>query len=61
MSIAGQKQQYLMYINGTWVRSESEEWINVINPATNEVVGVVPKGGKMSLANYRLEMDLRKE
>lgn len=37
---------YKMYIDGQWVESNSEEYIDVINPATNEVIGVVPKGGK---------------
>ncbi|MEC1717294.1 NAD-dependent succinate-semialdehyde dehydrogenase [Schinkia azotoformans] len=45
MSVTGQVQQYDMYINGKWVGSESGDVIDVINPATNEVVATVPKGG----------------
>ncbi|MDP4157814.1 MAG: aldehyde dehydrogenase family protein, partial [Bacillota bacterium] len=37
---------HLMLINGESVDSENNELIEVINPATNQVIGVVPKGGK---------------
>lgn len=37
---------HLMMINGERVESENNEVIEVINPATNQVIGVVPKGGK---------------
>lgn len=33
-------EKYSMYINGEWVQSDSE--IEVINPATDEVIGTVP-------------------
>ena len=36
---------YNMYINGKWVGNELDQ-IEVINPATNEVVGTVPNGGE---------------
>lgn len=36
---------YKMYINGQWVSSDSEETIDVINPANHEIVGYIPKGG----------------
>jgi succinate-semialdehyde dehydrogenase/glutarate-semialdehyde dehydrogenase len=35
-----------MLINGESVDSENNELIEVINPATNQVIAVVPKGGK---------------
>ncbi|AZU64997.1 NAD-dependent succinate-semialdehyde dehydrogenase [Neobacillus mesonae] len=35
-----------MYINGEQVDCESKEIIEVINPATNQVIASVPKGGK---------------
>ncbi|API80048.1 aldehyde dehydrogenase family protein [Staphylococcus argenteus] len=34
------------YINGEWVNSNSNETIEVINPATEEVIGKVAKGNK---------------
>ena len=34
------------YINGEWVRSESNELIDVINPANEEVIGQVAAGTK---------------
>lgn len=37
---------HLMLINGESVDSENNELIEVINPATNQVIAVVPKGGK---------------
>lgn len=38
-------QLYKMYIDGHWVGDDCEEFINVTNPATQEIVGVIPKGG----------------
>jgi len=38
-------QLYKMYIDGQWVGDDSEEFIHVFNPATNEVVGMILKGG----------------
>jgi succinate-semialdehyde dehydrogenase / glutarate-semialdehyde dehydrogenase len=37
---------HLMLINGESVESENNELIEVINPATDQVIAVVPKGGK---------------
>ena len=34
------------YINGEWVKSESNETIDVINPANEEVIGQVAAGTK---------------
>lgn len=34
------------YINGEWIDSESNETIDVINPATEEVIGKVAKGNE---------------
>ncbi|MFC0474865.1 NAD-dependent succinate-semialdehyde dehydrogenase [Robertmurraya beringensis] len=39
------KQLYKMYINGQWIGDECETFINVMNPATNEVIGMIPNGG----------------
>ena len=33
-----------MFIGGEWVGSSSGEWIDVLNPATGELVGRVPAG-----------------
>jgi succinate-semialdehyde dehydrogenase/glutarate-semialdehyde dehydrogenase len=38
-------QIYPMYINGKWVGNDYEIFTEIINPATNEVVGAVPTGG----------------
>ena len=32
------------YINGKWVNSNSKEFLDVINPATQEVLAKVPSG-----------------
>lgn len=37
---------YKMYINGEWVESDGKETIEVINPATGELIGYVPKAGE---------------
>ena len=34
------------YINGEWVKSESNELIDVINPANEEIIGQVTAGTK---------------
>lgn len=36
---------YPMYIDGKWVGYDHEVFTEVLNPATNEVVGAVPTGG----------------
>ena len=46
MEIINVKNQlYKMYIDGQWIGDDCEEFIDVLNPATNEVVGMIPKGG----------------
>jgi len=35
-----------MYINGEWVKAESEEYFNVYNPSTGEVLTKAPKAGR---------------
>ena len=37
------------YINGEWVESNSNETIEVINPATEEVIGKLLKAIKLML------------
>ena len=34
------------YINGEWIKSESNELIDVINPANEEIIGQVTAGTK---------------
>ncbi len=36
--------QLSLYINGRWVRSQASEFLNVVNPATGEVLAQVPAG-----------------
>lgn len=38
-------QQYEMFIDGKWIGKDLEQ-IDVVNPATNEVIATIPKGGK---------------
>src|SRR5579875_1856394 len=37
-------QDYKMYIDGEWTKSESEDSLKVVNPATEQVIASVPKG-----------------
>jgi succinate-semialdehyde dehydrogenase/glutarate-semialdehyde dehydrogenase len=39
-------KNYLNFINGEWVSARTNKTFEVINPATEEVVGTVPLGGK---------------
>lgn len=41
---ADEVQNYKMYVNGEWVRSESGEVLDVINPANERIIAKVPKG-----------------
>ena len=34
------------YINGEWIKSESNELIDVVNPANEEIIGQVTAGTK---------------
>lgn len=36
-------EKHLMYINGQFTESEGNEWMNVTNPSTDEVISQVPK------------------
>jgi lactaldehyde dehydrogenase/glycolaldehyde dehydrogenase len=38
-------EKYEMFIDGKWQKAAGNEEIPVINPATEEVIGTVPKGG----------------
>ncbi|WJE15847.1 aldehyde dehydrogenase [Halobacillus sp. ACCC02827] len=38
--------QHKLYINGEYTESDSSEWIEVLNPATEEVISKIPKGTK---------------
>jgi len=42
--IAGERVERAMLIDGSWVGSASDEWIDVNNPATGELVARVPSG-----------------
>lgn len=35
-----------LYINGEWVDSSQDEWIEIENPATHEIIAKVPRGNK---------------
>ena len=39
------------YINGQWVKSQSNEVIDVINPANEEVIGQISSGTKEDIDN----------
>ncbi|WP_408010202.1 alpha-ketoglutaric semialdehyde dehydrogenase GucD [Pseudalkalibacillus sp. A8] len=50
MTIQTKSKQHLNYINGEWIASSTNEWIENTNPAnTEEVVGYVPKSSKEDL------------
>ncbi len=40
------RNRYQMFISGDWVDSESEEKINVVNPATEKVIATVPRASR---------------
>lgn len=40
---------YQNYINGTWVAPSSNEWMDVVNPATGDVFAQVGKGNQQDL------------
>jgi len=44
-------QRYMMHIDGKWVGSESGNTIDVINPATEQVIARVPSGTKEDVKN----------
>ncbi len=39
------KKFYPMYLNGAWVGESNQEFTDVLNPATQTVIGAVPTGG----------------
>ncbi len=41
----GSIKVYPMYVNGAWCGQESNELTEVVNPATQQVIGAVPTGG----------------
>ena len=43
------KRDLNFYINGEWVQSESNDLIDVINPANEEVIGQVTAGTKRDI------------
>ncbi|MGM9988230.1 MAG: aldehyde dehydrogenase family protein [Bacillaceae bacterium] len=47
-----------MYIGGQWVESESGETRQILNPATNEVIAVVPEG---SIQDVRAAVEVARE
>ena len=38
------KNELKFYINGSWMESNSQEYIEVLNPATEEVLGNITAG-----------------
>lgn len=47
-------KEFKQYINGKFVKSTSTETIEVLNPCTEEVISVIPKGS-VEDANLSLE------
>ncbi|MDF9839367.1 MULTISPECIES: aldehyde dehydrogenase [unclassified Paenibacillus] len=43
-------EKHLMYINGQFTESETQEWMDVTNPSTDEVISQVPKATKNDVA-----------
>lgn len=39
------------YINGRWVDTQGTEWLDVVNPATGEVLSMVPAGAAADVAD----------
>lgn len=39
-------KKYQLFIDGKWVSSTGDKWIEVENPATKEIVGAVPRGNE---------------
>ncbi|MGM0896573.1 MAG: aldehyde dehydrogenase [Bacillota bacterium] len=37
-------QTHQMYVNGEYIKSTGDEWIDIINPATEKVISKIPKG-----------------
>lgn len=37
-------QTHQMYVNGEYIASTGDEWIDIINPATEQVISKIPKG-----------------
>ena len=46
------KDKLQFYINGSWVDSESNEKIEVINPANEEIIGYVTAGTKGDIGKH---------
>lgn len=45
-SIVARTGEHRMYIDGEWVRSDKEEKIDVVNPATEKIIASVPKASR---------------
>ncbi|NUO98891.1 MAG: aldehyde dehydrogenase family protein, partial [Nonomuraea sp.] len=41
---------YRIYVDGEWTAASGGEAIPVVNPATEEVIGEVPRGGAKDVA-----------
>ncbi len=39
-------QKHQLYVNGKYIDSTGTEWIDIINPATEEVISQIPKGNE---------------
>ncbi|WKA51743.1 aldehyde dehydrogenase [Planococcus liqunii] len=39
-------QNHQLYVNGKYIESTGTEWIDILNPATEEVISRIPKGTK---------------
>ena len=47
------KDKLDFYINGEWVSSSSAETIEVVNPATEEVIGSIGAGTKEDINTFK--------
>ncbi|WP_422122475.1 aldehyde dehydrogenase [Planococcus sp. X10-3] len=39
-------QKHQLYVNGKYIDSTGDDWIDVINPATEEIISQIPKGNE---------------
>ncbi|MFC3210102.1 aldehyde dehydrogenase [Planomicrobium okeanokoites] len=42
-------QKHQLYVNGEYIDSTGTEWIDIINPATEEVISQIPKGNEQDV------------
>lgn len=42
-----------MFIDGRFIENESGKWIKVLNPSTEEVISLMPDGGRLKMPEKR--------